>query len=347
MDILPVTIYCSGPHGEGKQHMLARLVHSLAQYGLRVGVLRQSGDGRPADNDDALVAAGAAAHVDLYAGTIAVGSCSAESGFRAKKFFTDCHVLLVDTAHPDSGPAAVIDISDGRFTGFGRVCLDAAAMAELIRSSILLPVISTAVLAGGRSSRLGRNKALLPLHGKTLIEKVIDEARCCTGAVTIITNSPDEYAHLGYPCRGDIVPGGGPLSGIHAALTHCGTEYVLVVSCDIPLVNRELFESLIAALPGHDIVMFKHKHFEPLCALYRRTCIPALEDLLAHGEHRIIDLFPSLQVKVLRIASADVFKNINTDADYDFVRTVPSDSVQGPDRRMPQDVAVSRGDGTS
>jgi molybdenum cofactor guanylyltransferase len=347
MDILPVTIYCSGPHGEGKQHMLARLVHSLAQYGLRVGVLRQSGDGRPADNDDALVAAGAAAHVDLYAGTIAVGSCSAESGFRAKKIFTDCHVLLVDTAHPDSGPAAVIDISDGRFTGFGRVCLDAAAMAELIRSSILLPVISTAVLAGGRSSRLGRNKALLPLHGKTLIEKVIDEARCCTGAVTIITNSPDEYAHLGYPCRGDIVPGGGPLSGIHAALTHCGTEYVLVVSCDIPLVNRELFESLIAALPGHDIVMFKHKHFEPLCALYRRTCIPALEDLLAHGEHRIIDLFPSLQVKVLRIASADVFKNINTDADYDFVRTIPSDSVQGPDRRMPQDAAVSRGDGTS
>ena len=195
-------------------------------------------------------------------------------------------------------------------------------MAELIRNSILPPIISTAVLAGGRSSRLGRNKALLPLHGKTLIEKVIDEARCCTGAVTIITNSPDEYAHLGYPCRGDILPGGGPLSGIHAALTHCGTEYVLVVSCDIPLVNRELFESLIAALPGHDIVMFKHKHFEPLCALYRRTCLAALEDLIAHGEHRIIDLFPSLQVKVLRIASADVFKNINTDADYDFVRTV-------------------------
>ena len=139
----------------------------------------------------------------------------------------------------------------------------------------------------------------------------------------------------------------GPLSGIHAALTYCDTEYVLVVSCDIPLVNRELFESLIAALPGHDIVMFKHKHFEPLCALYRRTCLAALEDLIAHGENRIIDLFPLLQVKVLRIASADVFKNINTDADYDFVRTLSSDPVQGLNKRIPQDAAVSRGDGTS
>jgi molybdopterin-guanine dinucleotide biosynthesis protein A len=345
MDIFPVTIYCTGPHGEGKQHMLARLVHSLTQGGLRVGVLRQFGDERAANNDDALVAAGAVTHVDLCAGTIATAPHNAEIEQCEKKFFADCHILLVDTAHSNSRPASVIDISDGRFTGFGRVCLDAAAMAELIRSSIFLPVISTAVLAGGRSSRLGRNKALLPLHGKTLIEKVIDEARRCTGAVTIITNSPDEYAHLGYPCRGDIVPGGGPLSGIHAALTHCDTEYVLVVSCDIPLVNSELFKSLITALPGHDIVMFKHKHFEPLCALYRRTCLLALEELLAHGEHRIIDLFPSLQVKVLRTASADVFKNINTDADYDFVKTVPSDPVQGLNKCMPQDVAVSRGDG--
>jgi molybdopterin-guanine dinucleotide biosynthesis protein A len=241
----------------------------------------------------------------------------------------------------------VLDIRDEFFTGFGRVCPDAAKVAELIRDSILRPRISAAVLAGGRSSRLGRNKALLPLHGKTVIEKVVGEVRRCVSAINIITNSPDAYHHLGYPCRGDVLPGGGPLSGIHAALTHCDTEYVLVVSCDIPLVKRELFESLIAALPGHDIVMFKHKHFEPLCALYRRTCLSALEELIAHGEYRIIDLFPTLQVKVLRIASADVFKSINTDADYEFARNAPSNSVQGMDECMPSDGAASCGNGKS
>lgn len=335
MDSLPVTIYCSGPHGEGKKHMLVRLVRSLAQRGLRVGLLKRPRDQRTANSDDAVVAAGAEAHVDLCAGTIATAVCCVEPDYCEKNFFPECHIMLVDTEYCDNGSAAVIDIRDGFFTGFGRECPDSPVMAELIHNSILRPIISTAVLAGGRSSRLGRNKALLSLHGKTLIEKVIDEARCCTGAVTIITNNPDEYVHLGYPCCGDVLPGGGPLSGIHAALTHCDTEYVLVVSCDIPLVKRELFESLIAALPGHDIVMFKHKHFEPLCALYRRTCLSALEDLIAHGEYRIIDLFPSLQVKVLRTAAADVFKNINTDADYDFVRNVPLDADQGPEERTP------------
>jgi molybdopterin-guanine dinucleotide biosynthesis protein A len=206
-------------------------------------------------------------------------------------------------------------------------------------SGILSPRISAAVLAGGDSSRLGRNKALLPLQGATIIEKVINQVRSCVSELLIITNSPDEYAHLGYPCCGDVMPGGGPLSGIHAALSHCGTQYVLVVSCDIPMVTRGLFEKLIENAPGHDIVIFKHKHFEPLCALYRRTCLPALEDLISHGEYRIIDLFPTLKVKVLRIDSGDLFKNINTDTDYESVRaglvSSAQDSGKLPDGAAP------------
>jgi molybdopterin-guanine dinucleotide biosynthesis protein A len=220
-----------------------------------------------------------------------------------------------------------------------------------VRAGILQPRISAAVLAGGNSSRLGRNKALLPLQGATVIEKVMSEVRSCVKELTIITNNPDQYVNFGYPCCGDIMPGGGPLSGIHAALSHCGTEYVLVVSCDIPLVKRELFEDLISVCPGYDIVIFKHKHFEPLCALYRRTCLPALEDLIAHGEYRIIDLFPTLKVKVLRISSAEVFKNINTDADYESVRNASLDLVQGVNNRRSSDNAglggIVGGNGTS
>ena len=69
MDRIPFTIYCSGPQVEGKKHMLARLVQSLTQRGLRVGVLRQRADARATGSDDTLVAAGAVAHLDLCAGT--------------------------------------------------------------------------------------------------------------------------------------------------------------------------------------------------------------------------------------------------------------------------------------
>ena len=116
-----------------------------------------------------------------------------------------------------------------------------------------------------------------------------------------------------------------------------------MVSCDIPLVSRTLFDELIAALPGNDIVIFKHSQFEPLCALYRRTCIPALEDLIAHGEYRIIDLFPTLQVKVVRTGSADIFKSINTEADYEFVRKALTDSVRRLHEPVTGDAAVPCG----
>jgi molybdenum cofactor guanylyltransferase len=329
MDKFPTTIYCSGVQEEGKQRMLAVLVQALTQRGMRVGVLRY-GIERPDGPGDSYIAAGAAAHVDMRTGIVALACTEESPDCLGQRLFADCHVMLVDCVCHDGLPGTVLEIRDACFCGFGRMCADADEAAKLIRTTILRPLVSAAVLAGGRSRRLGRNKALLPLNGTTVIESVIGEARSCVAAVTLITNSPDEYAHLGYPCKPDLLPGGGPLSGIHAALSQCGTEYVLVVSCDIPLITRALFEQLIAALPGQDIVIFKHAHFEPLCALYRRTCIPALEELIAHGEYRIIDLFPTLRVKVLRTASAELFRSINTDADYASVMHATSAVQRDP-----------------
>ncbi|MBM4311375.1 MAG: molybdenum cofactor guanylyltransferase [Deltaproteobacteria bacterium] len=327
MHRVPVTIDCSGPQGDGKKRMLLVLVQALAQRGMRVGVLRHRGSGA-AVRDDAYVAAGASAHIDMHAGTVALAPALKEPGSCDGDFFSNCHVLLADVDSCGSRPGVVLEIRGEDYAGFGLLSPDASRMAEHIRRSFVAPLVSGAVLAGGRSSRLGRNKALLPLNGTTVIEKVIDEVRACVSDLTLITNSPDEYTHLCYPCRPDMLPGGGPLSGIHAALTHCGTEYVLVVSCDIPLINRTFFERLLAALPGYDIVIFKHRQFEPLCALYRRTCLPALEELIAHGDYRIIDLFPSLRVKVLRTDSAEPFRSINTDADYESVMRAASAALE-------------------
>ena len=70
------------------------------------------------------------------------------------------------------------------------------------------------------------------------------------------------------------------------------------------------------AYPGYDITLYKHALFEPLCAVYRRTCLPALEELIDHQEYRIIDLFPTLSVNVIRTDQREAFQSINTPEDY-------------------------------
>ena len=175
------------------------------------------------------------------------------------------------------------------------------------------------VKPGGRSNRLGRNKALLQIQNETIIERVLRTVGPFASHVKVITNHPDEYRHLGVETAADIRPGGGPLSGIHTALSLSPTEYVLAVSCDIPLVRHEHIQPLITAYPGNDITMYKHARFEPLCAVYARTCIDALEELIDHGEYRIIDLFPKLLVEVIRIPDGEHFRSINTEEDYQYI----------------------------
>ena len=90
-------------------------------------------------------------------------------------------------------------------------------------------------------------------------------------------------------------------------------------SCDIPLLRKENLQPLLSAYPGFDITIFKHKNFEPLCAIYRKTCLSALNDLIAHNENRIIDLFPTLAVKVIRTGLNHIFRSINTEEDHRFI----------------------------
>ncbi len=252
--------------------------------------------------------------------------------------FHDCHLVLIEggIAHGrekietvPEGETLLCEADQGLVAVVGRSCSvqdwpcfvpdDITGIGDFIEEKYLKPLISGAVLAGGKSSRLGRNKAFLELQGKTIIEWVLKNFSAFVSLVKIITNNPEEYVHLGLETSRDIRPGGGPLSGIHTALSVSPTEYVLALSCDIPLVGPEQLRRLLCAYPGNDITIFKHKNFEPLCAVYRRTCITALEELIDHGEYRIIDLFPTLNVKVIRIDDGDIFRSINTEDDFQYI----------------------------
>ncbi len=343
---IPPIIHLAGGSAAGATALITRLISLLAARGYRVAGLTGSPDApQPAEpafgSAAAFRAAGAARAGMITAHQIIVAHDAAPQPLRAEhlpRLFSDCHLILMHGALlPGSDIVEVVPADDTpSYAGNPRLravlsttcavpgipCFAPDAVEQLcgfVEQRYLKPHLSAAVLAGGMSRRLGSNKALLELNGTLLIERVLKTVGRFAAHATIITNDSTAYRHLGVATAPDIKPGGGPLSGIHAALSLSATEYVLVVSCDMPLLDPGHIAPLIAAYPGFDITLYKHQKFEPLCAVYRRSCISALEELIEHGEYRIIDLFPTLNVQVIRTADARPFKSINTLDDYDEV----------------------------
>jgi molybdopterin-guanine dinucleotide biosynthesis protein A len=179
------------------------------------------------------------------------------------------------------------------------------------------------ILAGGSSSRLGQNKALLQVEGLSLIERVRDRLRLVVSAIVLVTNTPSELAYLGLPMTTDIYPGVGVLGGLHAGLSAIGTDYGLVVGCDMPLLNPGLLRYMISQREGYDVVMPRvGKYHEPLHAIYSRHCLPAIEKSIVAGRRRIMHACAEMRIRYVdsdEIAAYDPehtsFFNVNTPDD--------------------------------
>jgi len=180
------------------------------------------------------------------------------------------------------------------------------------------------ILAGGKSRRMGYNKALLSVGGETIIERVLTSLQEITDSLLIVTNSPEEYAFLDIPMKKDILPGKGAFGGIHTALSFSDTPYSLVVACDMPFLNADFLRYMVQLKEGYDIVIPKYSQwYEPLCAIYAKTCIPQIENLLKAGCLKIIELFPMVRTRYVSEeeiksynSSGMLFFNVNTREDY-------------------------------
>ncbi len=158
--------------------------------------------------------------------------------------------------------------------------------------------VSGVILAGGKSSRYGRNKALVQLNGTALIEWVISVLKGLFENVILITNTPQEYASLGLPMEQDIIKGLGPLGGIYTALQAIPTEYGFFVACDMPFLSPALITYLIDCRDEYDVVVPKIDwKIEALHALYRKTCLPEVERLIRNRQYQTIRFFDRVSVR--------------------------------------------------
>ncbi|GFO56708.1 hypothetical protein GMSM_37150 [Geomonas sp. Red276] len=188
----------------------------------------------------------------------------------------------------------------------------------------LLPDVTAVILAGGQSRRMGRNKAVLPYGGVPLIERIYRQVNELCADTVVVTNTPELYPFLPCPKVKDLYPGMGPLAGIHAALTHSRTRYILTVACDMPWISPALFRALAREARGWDVVIPEGDHgMEPLHALYSRDCLPAIEAMLQQERRRVVSFFDQVRVKVFPMEqtarhdpSLRAFRNINTVQEY-------------------------------
>jgi len=172
-----------------------------------------------------------------------------------------------------------------------------------LQKKVLIGDITGVILAGGKSSRFGVNKALLEINGSKLIDRVTGLLISIFERVILITNSPDEYLYLGLPIREDLIKGLGPIGGILTGLEDINDEAGFFIACDMPFVSEDLIRYIVSVRGGFDAVVPKIDwKIEPLHALYRKSCLPVIRGLIASGVYQTIKAFDMLNVRYLNEA---------------------------------------------
>jgi molybdopterin-guanine dinucleotide biosynthesis protein A len=189
--------------------------------------------------------------------------------------------------------------------------------------------VTAFILAGGKSSRMGADKAFLDFDGRTLLERTLELARSVTADVRIVGDR-EKFAQFA-PVVEDIFPGQGPLGGIHVALRSSTSDLNLMLAVDAPFVSRALLQYLIReahhAPEATVVVPSCNGHRQPLCALYRREFADAAEKALIARKNRIDALFDTVKSRVIDEEeleragfSATLFCNLNTPQDVEEKR---------------------------
>ncbi len=166
-----------------------------------------------------------------------------------------------------------------------------------------------------------RDKDMLLVNGRPIIEHIIDQLKPCFDEILICANRPDKYSFLDARVVVDQRPGLGPLMGIASALKAAHHSKVFITACDIPAIDPCFLGRMLEASCGFDsVVPHKGELAEPLFALYRKSILPIVMQLLERGERRVKSLLQMITVKRLELEGTGWLRNLNTIDDYEAYR---------------------------
>jgi len=192
--------------------------------------------------------------------------------------------------------------------------------------------ISCIILAGGRGSRLGRDKVRVTVGKKNLFQWVLYRTSFLKGEVIIVTSEKQPLSWLAgysnYKVLSDIYPGRGPLGGIFTGLTVSRSLYTLVIACDMPFLNQNLLRYMVEIAGDFDVIIPRLNNMvEPLHAVYAKSCLAPIEQMIKQDNLSVNNLLGSVKVRYVDTDEIDRFDprhlsffNINTEADLEAAR---------------------------
>ncbi|MBN2040607.1 MAG: molybdenum cofactor guanylyltransferase [Spirochaetes bacterium] len=179
--------------------------------------------------------------------------------------------------------------------------------------------ITAFVIAGGKSTRFGRDKLLYKYNDITLIERVFNIIRPIFNHIIIIADDKEKFGFLDVPVMPDIIPEKGPIGGLYSGLVYSETDLNFCFASDLPYLNTELIEYMISVSKGYEItVPIVKKYWEAMHAIYSKTCIDTIKASIEANDYQIIKLFQKFNIReiteeeIRKFADPrDVFTNIN------------------------------------
>ena len=207
--------------------------------------------------------------------------------------------------------------------------------------------VACVVLAGGRSLRLGSDKAQVEVGGESLLLRAIRRVSSLSTEVIVANASGGEQplpSGLGVRTVADLYPGRGALGGIYSGLSEARSFHSLAVACDMPFLNLRLLRHMMDICEPYDVVIPRcNGLLEPLHAIYSKRCLEPMRTVLEKGERRIISFFPMVKVHYLEEREIERFDeehlsffNVNTQADLDRARAWVRSDAEGPGGEMHQ-----------
>jgi molybdopterin-guanine dinucleotide biosynthesis protein A len=183
------------------------------------------------------------------------------------------------------------------------------------------------ILSGGKSTRMGTNKALLQVGGERLIDRTIRTFRDIFRETILVTNSPLDYIDQDCTIATDIIKGKGALGGIYTGLFYASCDHAFVAACDMPFLSKSFIEYMIENCGNHDIVVPEPSDGpQPLHAIYSKRCLPAIKRLIDQDQLKITGFYKGLKTRMIpdnvinRFDSGGkLFFNVNSQKDLEQI----------------------------
>ncbi len=183
--------------------------------------------------------------------------------------------------------------------------------------------ITAFILAGGKSSRMGTDKGLLPFQGKPMIQYIIEVLQQQFSSIQIISNVSG-YTKFGFPVISDLIKDTGPIGGIYTGLMQSSTDWNFFTACDMPFLEISVIEKLTASTGNFDcVVATVELQPEPLCALYNKSCIPVINEMISQKNYKLQDLLGRLRITTINFNinpnnKSNPFRNLNTMKEFNL-----------------------------